>query len=193
GRAAEFIWKTHSRLFQYCASRMGEICDDPAPLDHGLKWGFGWEMGPFEMWDALGFRKVAERMQADGLQLPAWITTMLDRDAAGFYRLEEGRLSVWNPTEGEYRKLPEDHGKIDLVHVKNARGEIKHNAGASLLDLGDGVAGLEFHSKMNSIGGDIVEMIGKAMVEVDKNFDGLVVGNQGPNFSAGANLMMILL
>jgi 3-hydroxyacyl-CoA dehydrogenase len=193
GRAGEFTWKTASRLFQYCANRIGEICDDPVPMDHGLTWGFGWEMGPFEMWDALGFRKVTERMRDDGLELPEWIGTMLDRDAGGFYRLEEGRLSVWDPAAGHYRELPEDPGRIDLAHLKQADREIKQNAGASVVDLGDGVACLEFHSKMNSIGGDIVEMIGKALVEVEKNFDGLVVGNQGPNFSAGADLMMILL
>jgi 3-hydroxyacyl-CoA dehydrogenase len=193
GRAAEFTWKTTARVFQYCANRIGEICDDPMPIDDGMKWGFGWELGPFEMWDALGFRKVAERMQAEGLELPAWVGTMLERDAPGFYRLEHGRLSVWNPDAGDYRELPEDPGRLNLVHLKTAEREIKHNAGASLVDLGDGVACLEFHSKMNSIGGDIIDMVGKALLEVEKNFDGLVVGNQGTNFSVGANLMMVVL
>jgi 3-hydroxyacyl-CoA dehydrogenase len=193
GRAAEFTWRTSSRVVQYCANRIGEICDDPLPVDDGLKWGFGWEMGPFEMWDALGFRKVAERMRDDGLQLPGWVEKMLERDAEGFYRLEGGRLSVWNPADNDYRELPEDSGRINLLHLKSAEREIKHNPGASLVDLGDGVACLEFHSKMNSIGGDIIEMVGKSVAEVEKNFDGLVVGNQAPNFSVGANLMMILL
>jgi 3-hydroxyacyl-CoA dehydrogenase len=193
GRAGEFTWKTASRLFQYCANRVGEICDDPAPMDHALTWGFGWELGPFQMWDTLGFQKVTQRMRDEGLELPDWVATMLERDATGFYRLDEGRLSVWDPGKGDYRELPDDPGRINLVHFKNADREIKHNAGASVVDLGDGVACLEFHSKMNSIGGDIVEMIGKALLEVNKNFDGLVVGNQGTNFSAGANLMMILL
>jgi 3-hydroxyacyl-CoA dehydrogenase len=193
GRAGEFTWKTASRLFQYCANRVGEICDDPAPMDHALTWGFGWELGPFQMWDTLGFQKVTQRMRDEGLELPDWVATMLERDASGFYRLEKGRLSVWDPGKGDYRELPDDPGRINLVHLKNADREIKHNAGASVVDLGDGVACLEFHSKMNSIGGDIVEMIGKALLEVNKNFDGLVVGNQATNFSAGANLMMILL
>jgi 3-hydroxyacyl-CoA dehydrogenase len=193
GRAGEFTWRTASRLFQYCANRIGEICDDPAPMDDALTWGFGWEMGPFQMWDALGFQKVTQRMRDEGLELPEWVATMLERDAPGFYRLAEGRLSVWDPAKGDYRELPDDPGRINLVHLKNADREVQHNAGASVVDLGDGVACLEFHSKMNSIGGDIVEMIGKALLEVDKNFDGMLVGNQGPNFSAGANLMMILL
>lgn len=193
GRAAEFTWKTASRLFQYCSNRIGEICDDPAPMDDALKWGFGWEMGPFEMWDALGFRKTTERMQEEGLELPAWVATMLERDATGFYKLEDGRKSVWDPAKGAYRELPVDPGLINLDAVRSAGREVKHNAGASLVDLGDGVACVEFHSKMNAIGGDIVDMINKALVEVEKNYDGLVIGNQGTNFSAGANLMMILL
>jgi len=193
GRSAEFTWRTSSRLFQYCANRIGEICDDPEPMDDGLRWGFGWEMGPFEMWDALGFRKVAERMRSEGLELAGWIDKMLESDADGFYRLEGGSRSVWDPTQGAYREIADDPGRLNLVYLKNAEREIKHNAGASLFDLGDGVACLEFHSKMNAIGGDILDMVGKAVAEVDRNFDGLVVGNQGTNFSAGANLMMILL
>jgi 3-hydroxyacyl-CoA dehydrogenase len=163
------------------------------PVDDGMKWGFGWELGPFEMWDALGFRKVAERMQTEGLELPKWVGTMLERDAPGFYRLDHGRLSVWNPEAGDYRELSDDPGRLNLVHLKSAEREVKHNAGASLVDLGDGVACLEFHSKMNAIGGDIIDMVGKALLEVEKSFDGLVVGNQGTNFSVGANLMMVLL
>ena len=193
GRAAEFTWRTSSRLFGYCANRIGEICEDPSPIDDGLKWGFGWEMGPFEMWDALGFRQVAERMKSDGIELPGWISRMLESDADGFYRLERGRKSVWDPAADGYRELPHDSGRLNLVQLKNAEREIKSNAGASLIDLGDGVACLEFHSKMNSIGGDIIDMVSKALAEVEKSFDGLVVGNQGTNFSAGANLMMILL
>jgi 3-hydroxyacyl-CoA dehydrogenase len=193
GRAAEFTWKTTSRVFQYCANRIGEISDDPMPVDDGMKWGFGWELGPFEMWDALGFRKVTERMQAEGLELPSWVGTMLERDAPGFYKLDHGRLSVWNPEAGDYRELPDDPGRLNLEYLKGADREVKHNAGASVVDLGDGVACLEFHSKMNAIGGDIIDMVGKALVEVEKNFDGLVVGNQGTNFSVGANLMMVLL
>ena len=193
GRSAEFTWRTSSRLFQYCAKRIGEICDDPEPLDDGLRWGFGWEMGPFEMWDALGFRRLTERMQSEGLELPGWIGKMLESGAEGFYKLEDGRRSVWDPTKNAYREIAADPGRLNLVHLKNAEREIKHNAGASLVDLGDGVACLEFHSKMNAIGGDIIDMVGKATAEVDKNFDGLVVANQGPHFSAGANLMMMLL
>jgi len=193
GRSAEFTWRTSSRLFQYCANRIGEICDDPEPMDDALRWGFGWEMGPFEMWDALGFRKLAERMQSEGLALPGWIAKMLESGAESFYRLEDGCRSVWDPTANAYREIAADPGRLNLVYLKNAKREIKHNAGASLVDLGDGVACLEFHSKMNSIGGDIIDMVAKAVAEVDKNFDGLVVGNQGSHFSAGANLMMILL
>jgi 3-hydroxyacyl-CoA dehydrogenase len=193
GRAADFIWRTLSHFLVYCANRVGEICDTPMPIDHGMRWGFGWEFGPFEIWDALGVAKVVDRMKKDGLDVPAWVTTMLETEDASFYRLENGTLSVWDPETAGYREIQDDPGRIDLVHVKSAGGEIRKNPGASLLDLGDGVACVEFHSKMNSIGGDIVAMIGKALAEVEKNFDGLVIANQGANFSVGANLMLVLM
>jgi len=193
GRAAEFTWRTLSRLFIYCANRVGEICDDPKPIDDGLKWGFGWEMGPFEIWDVPGGKDVAKRMDEEGLELPSWVKTMLDKRANGFYRLEKGIHSVWDPAAADYRELEKDPGRIRLSHVVNGGGEFKRNAGASLIDLGDGIACLEFHSKMNSLGGDIIGMVPRAIAEVEKNFDGLVVGNQGDNFSVGANLMLIVM
>ncbi len=193
GRACDFTWRTLSHLFAYCAHRVGEICEDPSPIDDGMKWGFAWEAGPFELWDAMGLRKVVGRMIEEGVALPDWVGAMLEAGAESFYKLEDGRLSVWHPGKGEYREFPDDPGKLNLDHLRAAGGELKRNAGASLVDLGDGVACLEFHSKMNAIGGDIVGMVGKALAEVDKNYDGLVIGNQGANFSVGANLMMVLL
>ncbi len=192
GRASEFTWRTLSRLFQYCAFRVGEIADDPSPIDDGMRWGFGWELGPFQKWDALGFAEVAGRMKEEGLELPAWIETMLEKKAAGFYKLEDGKLSVWDPSAGDYVERATDPGRLKLAHLKAAGATVKGNAGASLVDLGDGVACLEFHSKMNTLGPDIIGMVGKAVAEVQKDFDGLVVANQGENFSVGANLMLVL-
>lgn len=192
GRAAEFTWRTLSRLFQYCAFRIGEIADDPSPIDDGMRWGFGWELGPFQKWDALGFATIANRMKEEGLELPAWIETMLEKNAPAFYKIENGKVSIWDPASADYKERITDPGRITLAHIKAAGATIKGNAGASLVDLGDGVACLEFHSKMNTLGPDIIGMVSKAVAEVHENFDGLVVANQGENFSVGANLMLVL-
>ncbi len=192
GKAAAFTWRTTSRLLRYCALRVGEIADHPAPIDDGVRWGFGWELGPFEMWDALGFRETLDRLVGEGFVPPGWLRTMLERDATGFYRFVEGRAEVWDPSAGGYRAHEDDPGKIALDAAKRSGREILSNAGASLVDLGDGVACLEFHSKMNTVGEDIVGLVFRALAEVEKRFEGLVVGNQGVNFSAGANLMLIL-
>ncbi len=193
GRAADFTWRTLSRLFAYCAHRVGEICDDPKPIDDGMKWGFGWDAGPFEVWDAMGVRATALRMKADGLALPEWVGAMLEAGAESFYKLVDGRLGVWCPTKKEHVLPPEDPGKLVLDHLRSAGRELKRNEGASLVDLGDGVLCLEFHSKMNSIGGDILGMVKTAIRTAEEGgYEGIVVGNQGVNFSVGANLMLLL-
>jgi len=193
GKAAAFTWRTTSRTLAYAAWRVGEIADGPKPIDDAMRWGFGWSLGPFEIWDALGFAATAARMKQDGIALPAWVEGMLAAGADRFYRVEGGVLHAWDPDAGEHRAVPADPGKISLTLLVDAGREIKRNAGASLIDLGDGVLGLEFHTKMNAIGGDIVAMVARAIAELEAGFDGLVVGNQGAHFSAGANLMMILL
>ena len=193
GKPAEFTWRTLSRLFAYCAHRIGEITDSPKTIDDGLKWGFAWDAGPFEIWDAMGVRETAGRMAADGIALPDWVAAMAAAGAASFYRLECGELSVWQPGRGEYVAERADPGKLNLDHLRSAKAELRRKADASLIDLGDGIACVEFHSKMNSIGGDIIGMISKTMSEVEEHFDGVVVGNQGVNFCVGANLMLILM
>ncbi len=193
GRAADFTWRTLSRLFAYCAHRVGEICDDPRPIDDGMKWGFGWAAGPFEIWDAMGVASTVERMKAEGLALPAWIDDMLAAGADGFYKLEDGRLGIWCPRKAAHEFPSADPGKLVLDHLRSTGKELKHNADVSLVDLGDGVLCLEFHSKMNSIGGEILGMVKTAIrFAEDNGYEGIVVGNQGTNFSVGANLMMLL-
>ena len=193
GRAADFTWRTLSRLFAYCAHRVGEICDDPRPIDDGMKWGFGWDAGPFELWDTMGVAATAERMKGEGLALPAWIDAMLGAGAESFYRLEEGRLGVWRPAKQAHEYPPDDPGKLVLDHLRSSGKELKRNEGASLVDLGDGVLCLEFHSKMNAIGGDILGMVKTAIHTAEEGgYEGIVVGNQGVNFSVGANLMLLL-
>src|SRR4051812_25779671 len=192
-RAGSFLWKTMSRVFTYAANRIPEIADTVVEVDRAMKWGFGWELGVFEAWDAVGVEKSVERMKEEGRAVPANVQRMLDAGATSFYKSEAGRDSYFDFESGEYRPVSEQPGVIVLKTLKERTGVIKKNAGASLIDLGDGVACLEFHSKMNSIGGDTLSMLKTALAEVEKNFVGLVVANQGQNFSVGANLMLVLL
>jgi 3-hydroxyacyl-CoA dehydrogenase len=192
-RVAEFMWKTSSRVFTYAANRVPEIADTVVEVDRAMKWGFGWELGVFEAWDAVGVEKVVARLKEEGRQVPSNVQRMLDAGATSFYKSEGGQESYFDFASGEYRPVAEQPGVIVLKSLKDRTGVVKRNAAASLVDLGDGVACLEFHSKMNSIGGDTLQMVKAALAEVEKNFVGLVVGNQGQNFSVGANLMLVLL
>lgn len=192
-KVGEFLWKTTSRLFRYSANRIPEIADTIVEIDNAIKWGFGWEIGVFETWDAVGLAKSVEKMKAEGQAIPANIEKMLASGATTFYKNEGGNYSFYDLVAGEYKPMPERPGVTILKAVKERTGVIKTNPGASLIDLGDGVACLEFHSKMNSIGSDTVAMMNFAIDEVERNFKGLVVGNQGGNFSAGANIMLLLM
>ena len=192
-KVGQFLWKTGSRISRYAANRIPEIADTIVEIDNALKWGFGWEIGVFEAWDAIGVPESVERMRAEGQPIPASVEKMLASGATSFYKEEDGKRSFYDLVKGEYRAVPDRPGVTILKELKARTGVIKTNPGASLIDLGDGVACVEFHSKMNSIGGDTVQMLNYALDEVEKNFVGLVVGNQGGNFSAGANIMLLLL
>ncbi len=192
-RTGAFLWKTTSRTLRYSANRIPEIADTVLEIDRALRWGFGWELGPFELWDAIGLEKSVARMREEGQQIPANIERMLEAGAKSFYKTEDGQQSYFDFASNDYVPVQEVPGVIALKSVKERTGVIKKNAAASLIDLGDGVACLEFHSKMNSIGGDTLQMVKHALSEVEKNFVGLVVGNQGQNFSVGANVMLVLL
>jgi 3-hydroxyacyl-CoA dehydrogenase len=190
---AEFLWKTTSRISRYAANRIPEIADTILEIDNAIKWGFGWEIGVFETWDAIGVRESVKRMKAEGAAVPANVEKMLDAGAETFYKYENGTRSFYDLVNGGYKEIADKPGVIVLKSVKDRAGVIKKNSAASLIDIGDGVACLEFHSKMNSLGGDTIQMLKYAVEEVEKNHTGLVIGNQGGNFSAGANIMMILL
>jgi 3-hydroxyacyl-CoA dehydrogenase len=192
-RVGEFLWKTTSRLLRYSANRIPEIADTVVEIDNAIKWGFGWEIGVFETWDAIGVTESVERMRREGQAIPANVEKMLASGATSFYKREKGETSFYDLVAGGYKPVPKRPGVTILKDVKDRIGTIKTNPGASLIDLGDGVACLEFHSKMNSLGGDTVQMMNFAIDEVERNFKGLVVGNQGGNFSAGANIMIVLL
>ncbi len=192
-RTGAFLWKTFSRTLRYAANRIPEIADTILEIDRAMKWGFGWELGVFEVWDAIGVEKSVARMKEEGQAVPANVQAMLDGGATSFYKTEGGQKFYFDFASGQYAPVAEQAGVIVLKSVKERDRVIKKNAGASLIDIGDGVACLEFHSKMNAIGGDTLQMVKASLAEVEKNFLGLVVGNQGTNFCVGANLMLMLL
>src|SRR6266849_2932866 len=209
-RVGAFLWKTLARTLCYTAERIPEIADTVVEIDRAMQWGFNWELGPFEVWDAIGVEKSVAKLKEEGKTVPANVQKMLDSGAKSFYKQENGQRFYFDFPSAKYVPASDPPGTIVLKslkdrgtgvppvnHAQDARatltGVIRKNSGASLIDLGDGVAGLEFHSKMNSIGGDTLEMLKIALNEVEKNFVGLVVGNQGQNFSVGANLMLMLM
>jgi len=192
-RVGAFLWKTLSRTLVYSAKRIPEIADNVVEVDRAMRWGFGWELGPFEVWDAIGVEKSVGRLKEEGLTVPGNVEQMLATGAKAFYKTENGQPFYFDFASGKYLPLNETPGVLVLKSIKDRTGVIKKNSGASLVDLGDGVACLEFHSKMNAIGGDTLQMLKFALGEVEKNFLGLVVGNQGPNFCVGANIMLMLM
>ncbi len=192
-RVGAFLWKTISKTLTYTAERIPEIADTVVEVDRAMRWGFNWELGPFEVWDAIGVEKSVAKLKEEGRAVPANVQAMLDSGAKTFYKQENGQRFYFDFASSNYVPLADPPGTIILKSIKDRAAIIKKNSGASMIDLGDGVACLEFHSKMNSIGGDTLEMLRFAIAETEKNFVGLVVGNQGVNFSVGANLMLMLM
>ncbi len=191
GRAGHFFRETTLDSLAYSARRVPEVTPSPANVDRAIRWGFGYEMGPFQTWDALGFERVLADMDARGIELPGWIREMQANGVTQFYRKDNGMRQVYVPAQGRYVNDPDPADEISLAAVKtDASREIWSNPEAGLLDLGDGVALYEFRSKANSLGRSVmqglVEVIDK--VENDPNLRGLVVGNEGNHFSVGANL-----
>jgi len=173
--------------------RLTEICDEASAVDRAVRWGFNWELGPFETWDALGFRKITERLRADNLPLPAWVDALYDAGAESIYRLTDGALESPTAEPGAFAPVPVNPRAWDFDILRDSGGAIRENPGASLLDLGDGVFCLEFHSKMNALGQDHIQMCMTACDEAERNGRALVVANYGENFSVGANLMMLMM
>lgn len=190
-RTGEILWNVLAPTLLYSAELHGEIADDIVGIDNAMKWGFGWELGPFEVWDAIGVSQSVGKMKAEGKEIPAFVQQLLEKGYESFYKEEDHDLYYF---DGEgYKPVPVNEKVIDLKRYKRKNGVIKKNSGASLIDLGDGVALLEFHSQANAIGLDILQMINFAIDEVEKNYKGLVIGNQGRNFCVGANLGLILM
>jgi 3-hydroxyacyl-CoA dehydrogenase len=190
--AGEFTFKTMSEGLIYAANRIPEIADDIVNVDNALKWGFARKLGPFEAWDGIGLSQSVAKMKGAGYEIPAWVQEMLDNGKASFYKREDGKRLFYDVPSKEYKEIPVKPGIILLPSLKDREKQVAGNIGASLIDIGDGVACLEFHTKMNAIGGDITAMIHQSTDIVSKDFDGLVIANHGTNFSAGANLVMVL-
>ncbi|MCF6138585.1 3-hydroxyacyl-CoA dehydrogenase/enoyl-CoA hydratase family protein [Pseudalkalibacillus berkeleyi] len=190
-RAGQLVWSIMKPVLLYSAEKAYEIADDIKAIDDAMKWGFGWELGPFETWDAIGVEKSVAKMKEEGETIPQWITDMLASGEKSFYK-ESGTNIEFYTKEG-FTEAKENEKVIHLHRLKNEERVIKKNTGASLIDIGDGVALLEFHSQSNAIGPDIIQMIHYAIEEVEKNYKGLVIGNQGKNFCVGANLMLIMM
>lgn len=190
-QAGDFVWSVLKPVLLYSGDMLGVISDDITAIDDAMRWGYGWELGPFEIWDVIGVKESVERMREEGEIIPEWVTKLIDSGHESFYKQEDGYDYVYN--NGEYEQLTVNEKEINLKKIKETQGVIKKNAGASLIDLGDGVALLEFHSKGNALGLDTIQMMKFAIEEVDKNYKGLVIGNQGKNFSVGANLALMLM
>jgi 3-hydroxyacyl-CoA dehydrogenase len=162
-------------------------------IDQAMRYGFNWERGPFELWDAVGVEPVVERWRQQDRPMPPMVEALLKTHQKNFYLREDGKRFYLEPQETRHRLAPERPGVLFLAERKATSAAVEQNSGASLIDLGDGVACLEFHTKMNAIGADILQMVQAAVKRLETDFDGLVVGNQGPHFSVGANLMLLLM
>jgi 3-hydroxyacyl-CoA dehydrogenase len=197
--AGDFLWRTLSGLFLYSAQHLAEIADDPWQIDRAMRWGFNWRMGPFEMWDALGLEEVVIRLHAEGRTIPDYVTQLLASGAKSFYRDAPApsatglQREAFSPRSRNWAPVPVPHGVLALDPLRRAGRELRRNAGCSVIDLGDGVGCLEFHAKMNAIGADIMQMVTATLRDTKSPFDAFVVSNDGENFSAGANLMLLLM
>jgi len=190
--AGRFVWKNLSALLRYAALVQREISDDVADVDRAMRWGFGWDLGPFETWDALGVAAAAARMEREGTPVPPLVCTLLESGATSFYRSEKGAVSVFHAPAVLFRSLPDDPRRLDPSRLKDAGGILLDDPDATLVDLGDRVACLEIHTKLNTIGPGVLSMMERSLDLVDDGWRGLVLAGQGADFSAGANLLLIL-
>jgi len=192
-KAQQFIWGGLSEMCLYAARRVPEISDSVVDVDRAMRWGFGWELGPFEMMDAIGVKVFGMQVQKEGRAIPPVIEKALSSGRKGFYESEKGSATVFDVCTGGTKKVEEPKGVIFLKSLGEAGREIEKNSGASLIDLGDGVVCCEFHAKMNAIGADLIAMMHKGLKRLETDFDAMVIANQAVNFSVGANLMLVLV
>jgi 3-hydroxyacyl-CoA dehydrogenase len=191
-KAGEFYRKSFAAMFAYVQNRIPEISDELYRIDDGLRAGFGWEHGPFQIWDAIGIEKGVEIMKAEGKEPAAWVTEMLANGQTSFYSIKEGATYYYDIPAKAHVKKPGQDSFIILDNIRKSN-EVWKNSGAVIEDLGDGILNLEFQSKMNTIGGDVLAAVNKAIDLAENNYQGLIIGNQAANFSVGANIGMIFM
>ena len=191
-KAGKFYKKNFAAMFAYVQNRIPEISDELYKIDDAMKAGFGWENGPFEIWDAVGIEKGIELMKAEGAEPATWVTEMLASGSKSFYSVKEGATYYYDIPSKSQTKKPGQDGFIILDNIRKSN-EVFKNSGVVIEDIGDGILNVEFQSKMNTIGGDVLAGINKGIDLAEKDFQGLVVGNQATNFSVGANIGMIFM
>ena len=191
-KAGDFYRKNFAAMFAYCSNRIPEISDELYKIDDAMKAGFGWENGPFEIWDSIGVAKGIEMMRAEGYEPATWVTEMVKSENASFYTVKNGATYFYNIPTKSQEKIPGQDAFIILDNIRESQ-KVWANSDATIHHLGDGILNLEFHSKMNTIGGGVLQGINKAIDLAEKEYNGLVIGNQGANFSVGANIGMIFM
>jgi 3-hydroxyacyl-CoA dehydrogenase len=191
--AGNFYRKAFYSLFQYVGNRIPEISDDIYKVDDALKAGFGWGLGPFATWDAVGVKETLQKMEAAGLKIASWVHEMLAAGCESFYKVENGTTYYYDLNSKSYQVIPGREAFIILDNIRASK-KVWGNSGTTLFDIGDGVLNLEFHTKMNAIGGEVIAGVRKAIdIAEEQGWKGLVIGNNAENFSAGANLAMVLM
>ncbi len=190
-RAGLFAWKALKRMLLYSAAKVPEIADDILSVDQAMRWGFNWELGPFETWDAVGLKESVARMEKEGDRIPENVTRMISSGRERFYEKRNGKSYYYDFAKTDLVEVEEKPGIILLPSLKDRAKLIKSNPGASLIDMGDGVACLEFHSANNAIDPNVIKMMRDSVAEVEDNFEGLVIGNHGVNFCVGADIKQV--
>ncbi|HEY0465449.1 MAG TPA: enoyl-CoA hydratase-related protein, partial [Polyangiaceae bacterium] len=192
--AGKFAWAVLARTLLYSARRLGEIADDIVSIDRAMRWGFNWDLGPFEAWDAIGVAQSVARMKQEGLSVPEWIDNMLASGRTSFYAGDAAAPTFYEAKTKTARAIVDDAKQISLAALKSdPKRLVKKNHGASLVDLGDGVLCVEFHTKLNTLDNDVISMLAIAADVAEQSFQAVVIGNSGEHFCAGANLMLIAM
>ncbi len=193
-KAAKLVKALTYQSFQYVSSIIPEVSDTPKPIDDATRWGFSHEAGPFEIWDMLGVKETAKRMKAEGYPAAKWVDEMLKAGVETFYQYKGINIvGVYDVSKKKYVKLKQPEGFVFLKDFRGTKKEVNKNAGASLFDIGDGIGLVEFHTKMNALDDDIFAIASEALDRLETDFDGLVIGSEADNFSAGANLFMVVV
>ena len=191
-KAGEFYRKNFAAMFAYVSNRVPEISEDLYKIDDAMKAGFGWKHGPFQIWDAVGVKFGIDLIKKEGLSFAKWVSEMIDNDINNFYSVRDGVSFYYNLSNKSHVKIPGQDAFIKLDNIRKSK-EVFKNSGVVIEDLGDGILNCEFRSKMNTIGSDVLAGLNKAVDLAEKNYQGLVIGNQGANFSVGANIGMIFM